>query len=453
MRSFELWVLGYLLNSLWQIPLVFGAAWVAARLGRSAGPRAVHRVWVSALVVEAVLPACPLMDLGGVWGRLKSLVMFGLAGGGVGRVHASIGGGVAGGSGLVRFPTAVVTGVLVLYVGVVLYFVGRLGWGLWKTMLMRRQATPLTLAGEARRTWERCLALFGLSGRGDGPEIRTSRMIRGPVTVGVRRQVLLVPPRFMERVEQGDLDALLAHEIVHMRRRDFAKNLLYEVLSLAGAYHPLLRLTRRRLAESREMVCDAMAADAVAGRARYARSLLRLASILSDRPPARVLHAIGIFDANIFERRVMNLTERRVEVRGMRRAAIAVACVAMGVATCVSAVALRVEVSAPAGQDKTPTTLSVDASKMQNMIIYRKSPVYPVDAKANKDTLDGSVVLGVVLGTDGVPVKVFVKKSLRADYDQSAMDAVREWRWKPFLLNGEPIQVTTTVTVNYTLAD
>jgi len=149
----------------------------------------------------------------------------------------------------------------------------------------------------------------------------------------------------------------------------------------------------------------------------------------------------------------MNLTERRVEVRGMRRAAIAVACVAMGVATCVSAAALRVEVSAPAGQDKTPTTLSVDASKMQNMIIYRKSPVYPVEAKANKDTLDGPVVLGVLLGTDGVPVKVFVKTSLRADYDQSALDAVREWRWKPFLLNGEPIQVKTTVTVNYTLAD
>ena len=145
----------------------------------------------------------------------------------------------------------------------------------------------------------------------------------------------------------------------------------------------------------------------------------------------------------------MNLTERRVEVRGMRRAAIAVACVAMGVATCVSAAALRVEVSAPAGQDKTPTTLSVDASKMQNMIIYRKSPVYPVEAKANKDTLDGPVVLGVLLGTDGVPVKVFVKTSLRADYDQSAIDAVSQWRWKPFLLNGDPTTVKTTVTITY----
>ena len=208
----------------------------------------------------------------------------------------------------------------------------------------------------------------------------------------------------MERVEQRDLDALLAHEIVHMRRRDFAKNLLYEVLSLAGAYHPLLRLTRLRLAESREMVCDAMAADAVAGRARYARSLLRLASILSDRPPARVLHAIGIFDANIFERRVMNLTEQAsgsARDAAMRRLLLRVLRWEWQLASRRWHCGLRCR--RPAGQDKTPTTLSVDASKMQNMIIYRKSPVYPVDAKANKDTLDGSVVLGVVLGTGWRP--------------------------------------------------
>ena len=71
------------------------------------------------------------------------------------------------------------------------------------------------------------------------------------------------------------------------------------------------------------MVCDAMAAETVAGRENYARSLLRLASLLVHGTPARTLHAIGIFDANIFERRVMNLTEKYVELRGVRRLATA----------------------------------------------------------------------------------------------------------------------------------
>ena len=77
---------------------------------------------------------------------------------------------------------------------------------------------------------------------------------------------------------------------------------------------------------------------------RYARSLLRLATMLAKGTPARTLHAIGIFDANIFERRVMNLTEKRVEIRGTRRFAMAAACVVVGLATRASALALRMEV-------------------------------------------------------------------------------------------------------------
>lgn len=48
-----------------------------------------------------------------------------------------------------------------------------------------------------------------------------------------------------------------------------------------------------------------------------------------------------------------------------------------------------------------------------------------------------------------MPEHITVSKSLRDDYDTSALDAVRQWRWQPFLLNGNPIQVETTIAVNY----
>lgn len=145
----------------------------------------------------------------------------------------------------------------------------------------------------------------------------------------------------------------------------------------------------------------------------------------------------------------MNLTKRDAEVLGLRRVAIVAACVVIAAVTCVSAVALRMGVSAGTGQDKTPKALSVSADKMQEQLVYKKNPEYPAEAKANNDTLDGPVVLFAVIGTDGAPVKVLVKQSLRADYDQSATDAVWQWRWKPFLLNGNPVEVKTTITVNY----
>jgi outer membrane biosynthesis protein TonB len=42
-----------------------------------------------------------------------------------------------------------------------------------------------------------------------------------------------------------------------------------------------------------------------------------------------------------------------------------------------------------------------------------------------------------------------VLKSLRADYDESALEAVKDWTYQPYLINGEPTEVETTITVNY----
>ncbi len=58
MKDFESWLLTYLLNSLWQIPLLFAAGWLAARALRPAGAAAEHRVWVSVLLLQCLLPAC-----------------------------------------------------------------------------------------------------------------------------------------------------------------------------------------------------------------------------------------------------------------------------------------------------------------------------------------------------------------------------------------------------------
>jgi TonB family protein len=449
MRAFELWICEYLLNSIWQVPLVFGAGWVAARMVRSAGVKVEHRIWVVALILQAAVPAFHV-DLSELLPDMKRLLSWSGSGGVAGgNVSVLFGAGAGSSSGLLRLPAFVLTGVAAICLGLLVYFAGRLAWRVWKTVVMRRMAEPVRMTGDFVQAWERLRGAFELKEIAGRETLAISSMISGPVTVGVMRQVMLVPPGFLEGVDESEMEAVLAHEFAHMRRRDFAKNLMYETLSLPVAYHPLLWLTRLRLTESREMVCDRMAADAVAGRERYVRSLLRLASMLSDRPPTRILHAIGIFDANTFERRVMNLTKRDTEVRGVRRLAMVAACVAIGAATCVSALALRMGVGTGPNQDKTSTALSVDSNKMAGNIISQKMPVYPAEAKANKDTLDGPVVLSVVIDEEGIPVKVFVKQSLRADYDQSAMDGVWQWRWKPYLLNGNPTAVKTTVTINY----
>jgi TonB family protein len=449
MKALELWILGYLLNSLWQAPLVLLAAWVAAQMARTIGPRSEHRVWVGALVATAVLPMCSFH-----WSRLwqEALAFLGSwrSGTGTAGTRVTFGPGTVSGDGVLRLSPELLAGIAAIYGCTMLYFLGRLAWGLWKTHALCRSAVPL--APMSAEKIHHCGRAFGI----DAVQVAVSPAIPGPMTVGIQRKILLLPSAFVENVAENDLDTVLAHESAHMRRGDFAKNLFYRLFSLPVAYHPAMWMTCSRLAGTREMVCDAMAAESAIGRESYARSLLRLAAMLSDRKPALSLHAIGIFDANIFERRVMSLTQKHAEVRGARRLVIAIACGVVALVTCASALALRMNVSEPAAQSqptmapkKITKKIMVSPGVMAGNKISGSVPVYPEEAKKAK--ISGTVVLYLTIDKEGVPTDIRVKESPSPMLDTSAVDAVRDWRWKPYLLNGDPVEVETEVNVTYSL--
>jgi TonB family protein len=448
----ESWILAYLLNSLWQVPMVFCAALAAARLARQAGPRMEHRVWVGALLLEAILPLCNL-HLSELWQQAWGLALLFLHPGAAnGQTRIILGAGSASKVALPWHSAEVLAAVAVAYLCGLLYFAGRLGWGVWITEAMRRRAVHLELTPETAQQIDRFEPALGIATdvcSSVDVHFASSADISGPATVGVRRQTLLLPPGFLDKLSRDELDAVLAHEFAHMRRLDFAKNLLYGVVAVPVAYHPLLSLTRARLAETRELVCDAMAAEAVGGRESYARSLLRLASMMSDRATPRILHAIGIFDANIFERRVMNLTRKSLEIGRARRFAIVGACALVALVTCASALALRMDVTEPPTQGPSTNPKSINVKADALTIVSKVNPVYPADAK--KDRVQGSVVLAATIGKDGAVENLRVVSGPEA-LQKSALDAVKTWRYQPFLLNGDPIEVKTTIQVLYTLA-
>ena len=75
-------------------------------------------------------------------------------------------------------------------------------------------------------------------------------------------------------------------------------------------------------------------------------------------------------------------------------------------------------------------------------------PRYPDDALQAK--VQGAVVLDVVLDADGVPTDVQVSQGVPM-LDAAAIEAVRQWRYEPTLLNGAPVPIAMTVTVHFTL--
>jgi protein TonB len=76
------------------------------------------------------------------------------------------------------------------------------------------------------------------------------------------------------------------------------------------------------------------------------------------------------------------------------------------------------------------------------------APIYPAIARENR--VQGVVILEAVIGETGRVTDVRVLRSIPL-LDQAAMDAVRQWRFAPTLLNGEPVPIVMTVTVSFEL--
>jgi TonB family protein len=82
-------------------------------------------------------------------------------------------------------------------------------------------------------------------------------------------------------------------------------------------------------------------------------------------------------------------------------------------------------------------------------ILTKTQPVYPEIAKANH--ISGTVVLRAIIGRDGHVYSLHVMSGGDVSLAIAAIAAVREWTYKPYLLNGEPVEVDTTITVNFNL--
>lgn len=82
-------------------------------------------------------------------------------------------------------------------------------------------------------------------------------------------------------------------------------------------------------------------------------------------------------------------------------------------------------------------------------LIYRVQPEYPEIARQIR--VQGPVQLRAIISKTGT-IEHLAVESGHPMLVKAAMDAVRQWRYRPYLLNGEPIEVETEITVNFVLS-
>ena len=104
----------------------------------------------------------------------------------------------------------------------------------------------------------------------------------------------------------------------------------------------------------------------------------------------------------------------------------------------------------PNGSQQQPGVIRVGGESEQAKLVTKVQPIYPAAAKAAG--IQGTVELDVTISKDGVPEDIRVVSSPSDELTESALEAVRQWRYSTTLLNGQPVSVVTDVIVNYTLA-
>jgi hypothetical protein len=171
---------------------------------------------------------------------------------------------------------------------------------------------------------------------------------QGPATVGVRHPVLIVPDWLLSEASEDELRSVLGHELAHVRRHDFLLNLVYEIFLLPISFHPAAALIKARIDQTRELACDEIAADCLSTPAEYAHSILSIAkSMATNQSRATVAYALGLFDTNTLEDRIMNVLAKATPIgkRWARTSALSASALLTGACLGISGFSIQVNQS------------------------------------------------------------------------------------------------------------
>ncbi len=393
--------------------------------------------------------------------------------------------------------------------------------------------------------------------------ILVSRSVSVPITCGMFRPRIVLPADATSWTDSR-LQAVLSHELSHIRRRDVAAQVFAHFITAAWWFQPGVWILRRNLRIESEMACDAEAVRNGLKPSEYASELLAIARSLREetqlssfaigmsvRPlelrvravltppsvrsnPARTLALVTVLagfaitasaitiqskhqfinqgestmkstilsavftsvglsaatvtgsvntsggqviaDAQVLvfnpdtgvKQEVTTNSEGTFSVSGAGAGQYILRVAKPGFDSIFRVFDLKADSTvnrqitmAEAGGPQTPDTVTsmdgvdsrpirIGGAVAESNLTRKLQPLYPVAAK--RSGVQGTVELEIRVTKDGIPAELRVVRSPSDDLSESALEAVRQWRYRPTLLNGSPVEIVSTVIVNYTLA-
>ena len=170
---------------------------------------------------------------------------------------------------------------------------------------------------------------------------------------------------------------------------------------------------------------------------------------------ASTSHAIGIFDANILEKRIMILKIKKTQLSTALKYGLVIPSTLFLLSVAAGGAAMAIVIEPPPAPHATDQeqpygqVYKIGKDVIAPVLIYSAEPHFPKAALKGKDKFEGTCVIGLVVDSSGAVHDVHVIHSLRPDFDANAIKAVEQYRFKPAMRSGEPVAVALNVQVNY----
>jgi TonB family protein len=392
-----------------QVALLVATGSVVPALFRLRVPRVMLAYWHALLLVALLLPALQ------PWTRSAATT------------EAILGGARLGAAGLSRSLWNGLDLVLLgLSAGVVVRLL-QLGAGLWTLGQYRRRAA-LLVPGSHVAALQAQLGVHAA--------FRLSQDVATPATFGLRRPTILVPARFCELGD--DLQAAVAaHELLHVRRRDWLFTVVEELAASLLWFHPAVWWLLGRIRLTREQLVDAEVVRLTGAPRAYLEALLDIART-AVRPPA--LAPLFLKESHL-KQRVSLLLEEVSMSRAKMWAAVSASALAVVLTGSLAVWAFPLEAPA-AGSPATPA--AEKKAGFPRAAVHKVPTVYPEQAK--KDGVEGDVVLEITVEKTG---EVSAARAVSGPevLREAAETALRQWRY----VASEVGPVNATVTIRFKL--
>jgi len=126
-------------------------------------------------------------------------------------------------------------------------------------------------------------------------EIAESALVQVPAVVGWLRPVILLPATALTGLTAWQLEAILAHELAHIKRCDYLVNMLQTAVEILGFYHPAVWWVSHKIRAERENCCDDLAVAVSGDRVAYARALTSMEQVRTGYTLAVAADGGGLF--------------------------------------------------------------------------------------------------------------------------------------------------------------